>query len=62
MEKTLPHYWTTQELAERLRVNESTVRRWCQSGKLQAYQLRGVWLIPDDVAEAFIASRLARWH
>ena len=42
------------ELAKRLGVDPSTVRRWIEAGKLKAYRVGRAWLIPDDVAEAFI--------
>lgn len=46
---------TVDEVAERLRVNPATVRRWCREGTLKATQLpgaRGSWRItPEALAE-----------
>ncbi len=53
---------TVREVAERLRVNAETVRRWLRAG-----QLRGVWLsdragwrIPAGELERFLRERTGR--
>ncbi|HKZ40768.1 MAG TPA: helix-turn-helix domain-containing protein, partial [Candidatus Hodarchaeales archaeon] len=34
-------YYSTKEVAKLLRVNESTVRRWANSGKLKCFKTPG---------------------
>jgi excisionase family DNA binding protein len=43
-------YLTTQEVAERLRVHEQTVRRWLKDGRLKGALIGGTrsgWRIPE---------------
>ena len=61
MGNTIPHYWTVDEIAARLKVNRTTVTRWCQSGELPAYSAGRFWLIADAEAEALIEKHDARW-
>lgn len=39
MVETMDDLLTVQEVAQRLRVNEATVRRWIKSGALEAIKL-----------------------
>ena len=41
-------FMSAPEAAEQLNVDESTVRRYCESGKLQAQFERGVWFIDRE--------------
>jgi excisionase family DNA binding protein len=51
---------TVEEMAERLKVNEETVRRWIRSNKLQVLDLGGQragYRIRRQDAEAFLRQR-----
>jgi excisionase family DNA binding protein len=43
----MPGYLTLTELAKRLGVNTSTLRRWCKTGKLPAEQYGKTWLVKE---------------
>jgi excisionase family DNA binding protein len=43
---------TVQEVAERLKVSQATVWRWCQSGKLPAFRVGQQWRIRADDLQA----------
>jgi excisionase family DNA binding protein len=45
---------TTKEVADLLRVNEETVRRWARSGELQAVTLGSVIRFEEADVRAFI--------
>jgi excisionase family DNA binding protein len=49
---------TVAQVAERLGVDESTVRRRIAQGKLQAYKVGGIRIKPEDVAEYLERSRV----
>ncbi len=53
-------YWRVPEVAERLRVDPETVRRWLRAGKLRGMLLsqQGGYRIPDSELRRFIAERL----
>ena len=55
-------YWRVPEVAERLRVDPETVRRWLRAGKLQGVLLsqQGGYRIAESELERFIAERLGR--
>ena len=55
-------YWRVPELAERLRVDPETVRRWLRAGKLRGILLsqQGGYRIPDSEVRRFITERLGR--
>jgi excisionase family DNA binding protein len=42
-------WWTVRELANRLRVDASTVRRWCESETIKAGKYGGQWRIHRTV-------------
>uniref|UniRef100_A0A831X6V0 DNA-binding protein n=1 Tax=Thermorudis peleae TaxID=1382356 RepID=A0A831X6V0_9BACT len=50
---------TVREVAERLRVNAETVRRWLRSGQLKGVWLsdRAGWRIPAGELERFLRER-----
>ena len=56
MEQTM---LTVDEVAERLKVNEQTVRRWLREGELTgiAFGGRTGWRINEDDLQAFLAAR-----
>ncbi len=41
------HYQTVQELADRLKVSEATVRHWIKDGSLRAIDIGKGWRISD---------------
>jgi len=50
---------TVDQVAERLKVNEQTVRRWLREGELQgvAFGGRTGWRISEDDLQAFLDAR-----
>ena len=50
-------YFTAQQVAERLQVNEQTVRRWLRSGELHGVRLAGSWRITETALKAFLDAR-----
>ena len=42
------------EAAERMRLNEQTVMKWCREGQLQASKVGRKWLISKESVEAYI--------
>lgn len=49
--------WTTEEVAEFMRVGPATVRQWISSGSLAAVQTpgkRGVYRVEQDALDEFI--------
>ena len=52
---------STKQVAERLGVDPSTVRRWIYSGKLAASQLGGhSWMVQEDDLEGFAPPKRGR--
>jgi excisionase family DNA binding protein len=49
-------FLSTEEVAERLQVDEQTVRRWIKSGKLEAVKPGREWRIPPGAFEALLES------
>lgn len=47
-------FLSTEEVAERLQVDEQTVRRWIKSGKLEAVKPGREWRIPPAAFEALL--------
>ncbi len=58
----MTEYLTVSEIAERLKVQPLTVRRWLNSGDLVGIQLgdRAGWRITEDDLRAFLDSRKRR--
>jgi excisionase family DNA binding protein len=50
-------YYTTRQVADALRLNPSTIVRWCQSGYLPALLLGGRYRIDVHELEAWLAAR-----
>ena len=52
----MPHdqYQTVQEVADRLRVSEATVRHWIKDGALRAIDLGKAWRISDADLDNFL--------
>lgn len=63
-ERTIPdvqtlEWWTCREVGNRYRVDESTVRRWCETGKVPAAKTPGgQWRIHVDAVNAIGAKGL----
>lgn len=53
-------YQTVKELADRLKVNEATVRQWIREGNLRAIDIGKGWRIADSDLEAFLANHATR--
>ncbi len=49
-------FLSTEEVAERLRVDEQTVRRWIKHGKLEAFKVGRAWRISPAALEALLES------
>lgn len=47
-------FYTSQELADKLRVNVMTVYRYIKAGKLQAYKIGKEFRIDEGEFEAFL--------
>ena len=47
-------YLTVGQVAEQLDVHPNTVRRWLESGKLQAYRMGGCLLVRGRDVDKFI--------
>ena len=50
-------FHTIEEVAERLRVSDRTVRRWIESGSLRAYKPGGEWRIQASDLATFLETR-----
>ena len=48
---------TIKEVAEHLRVDPKTVRRWISDGQLAAYKLQREWRISDRDLRKFLSDR-----
>ena len=46
---------TIADVAERLRVNAKTVRRWIATGELPAYKVGRQWRVAEEDLSAFLA-------
>jgi excisionase family DNA binding protein len=53
-------YQTVQEVADRLKVSEVTVRHWIRDGELRAIDIGRVWRVADRDLEAFLESHATR--
>jgi excisionase family DNA binding protein len=53
-------YQTVKEVAERLKVNEATVRQWIKDGDLRAVDIGKGWRIADSDLEAFLVIHATR--
>ncbi len=51
---------TIAEVAERLRVNPKTLRRWIAGGDLAAYRVGRQWRITEDQLTQFLRAQCAR--
>lgn len=60
MPMTDERYWRVPEVADRLRVDPETVRRWLRAGKLRGVLLsqQGGYRVPESELGRFIADRL----
>lgn len=50
----LPKLYKTDEVAEHLKVNVRTVRRWIAAGKLVARRIEGTVRVTEDALKSFI--------
>jgi excisionase family DNA binding protein len=53
MSSRIPGYVTVAEAAEKLKLDISMVRRYCQDGRLVCAKMGGNWLIWEEDLEAF---------
>lgn len=53
-------YQTVKEVADLLKVNEVTVRRWIKDGELRAIEIGKGWRIGEDDLDAFLESHATR--
>jgi excisionase family DNA binding protein len=53
MKMRIPGYCTVPEAAEKLQLDISMVRRYCQLGRLTAAKMGGTWLIWEENLETF---------
>jgi excisionase family DNA binding protein len=51
---------STIQVAERLGVDDSTVRLWCRQGLLSAQQVGGSWVISADALAKFMPPKMGR--
>lgn len=52
-------WWTTREVGNRYGYDDSTVRRWCESGKIKAVKMpSGTWRIHSSVVDSLGAAGL----
>ncbi len=56
-ETPISHLLTIIEVAERLRVDPKTVRRWIGGGELSAYRVGRQWRISEDQLMIFLRAR-----
>lgn len=54
---TSEKYWLVAEIAEMLRCNVATIRRYLKSGRLTGIKRGGVWVINENDLKSFIAER-----
>lgn len=54
------HYQTVKEVADRLQVNEATVRGWIKDGGLRAIEIGKGWRVADSDLEAFLFRHATR--
>ena len=47
-------FYTVEELADRLKVSEQTIRLWIRQGKLESYQFGRAHRIPAEAFERFL--------
>ncbi len=53
-------YQTVKEIADLLKVNEVTVRRWIKDGELRAIDIGKGWRIGPDDLDAFLEGHATR--
>lgn len=44
-------FWTIREIANLLRVDGSTVRRWCETGRIKAQKFGNAWRVHSSVVD-----------
>ena len=53
-------YYTTQEIADLLKVDYMTVYRWIRAGKLEAYQVQKQYRIKESDFNRFMEANKAK--
>lgn len=53
-------YQTVKEIADLLKVNEATVRRWIKDGELRAIDIGKGWRIGPEDLDAFLEGHATR--
>ncbi len=51
---SLPVYFTTEEVAQSLRVNERTVYEWLQSGQMEGVKAGKYWRVSQEAFDRFL--------
>jgi excisionase family DNA binding protein len=59
-EHPVPAFLTTEEVAERLRVQKTTLQRWCREGKMPHTQVGRRYLIAPADLEKWLHKRTKR--
>jgi len=49
--------WTTKELAELTKLDQSTFRHLLLNGKLKGYKRGQMWFIPDEEVQRWLKTR-----
>jgi excisionase family DNA binding protein len=47
-------FFTTEEIAEKMKVKEATVRSWIKSGRLKALKIGREWRISEQAFDGFL--------
>lgn len=50
-------YYTPEDVAKALKINDATVRRYLREGALRGYKLGDVWRISQDDLNEFLDKR-----
>lgn len=53
-------YYTTEEVAELLKLHTRTVREYLKSGQLRGYKLGDTWRISEEDIQEFLEARANR--
>lgn len=50
-------YFTTKEIAEKLKTTEATVRRWIRAGNLEAHKVGQAYRVSDQQLRKFLEKK-----
>lgn len=54
MDTDLEQFYTTSEVASKLKVHVETVKRWLRNGDMEGIRIGGRWRISEDAVQKFI--------